>query len=160
MLMLKKNRILDYDAVLQKALRQVVRDILMDVVHQDLPEPHHFYITFVTDHPWVKMPEYLLKEYPTEMTIVLQYDFWDLEVEHDRFSVTLLFDDISERITVPFIALINFVDPSVKFGLQFEPIYETSEEARTPNETESGDGPKKKDTARTNVVSLDDFRKK
>jgi hypothetical protein len=125
-------RAIDYDAIVQKALRQVVREILTDTMEHGLVGNHHYYVTFATNHPWVVVPEYLREEFPDEMVIVLQHEFWDLEVTKDNFSVTLYFDDISERITVPFVSIINFVDPSVKFGLQFLPDYDepTDKEAR------------------------------
>ncbi|MDR2782031.1 MAG: ClpXP protease specificity-enhancing factor SspB, partial [Holosporaceae bacterium] len=124
---MSKNRVIDYESRIQKALREVVRDILIDVANNGLQEPHHFYITFDTNHPWVKIPDYLKEEYPSEMVIVLQYDFSDLTVSDDVFSILLEFDDVDENITIPFMSLINFVDPSVKFGLQFAPDYDIHE---------------------------------
>jgi hypothetical protein len=155
-----KSRVIDYEARIQKALREVVRDLLIDVANNGLQEPHHFYITFDTNHPWVKIPDYLREEYPSEMVIVLQYDFSDLSVSDDVFSVLLEFDDVDEKITVPFMSLINFVDPSVKFGLQFVPDYDMH-----GNRKEREDSQKKKNIEKgasqaTNVISLDDFRKK
>lgn len=155
-----KNRSLDYDAYIQKALRQVVHDILADVAAHGLPGDHHFYITFATNHPWVEIPPHLKEDYPDEMVIVLQHEFWDLEVKHDSFSVTLCFDDIDERITIPFMALLNFVDPSVKFGLQFCPTFETTSEP-PPAEQPSAELPQvPRAQSGANVVSLDDFRNK
>lgn len=155
-----RSRAIDYDAYLQKALRQVVRDVLTDVAAHGLPGDHHFYITFATNHPWVVLPPHLKEEYPDEMVIVLQHEFWDLEVKHDTFSVTLCFDDIDERITIPFMSLINFVDPSVKFGLQLCPMVSDSLEPSP----ETGPAPTRagspSTSGRSNVVSLDDFRNK
>ncbi|MDR1598206.1 MAG: ClpXP protease specificity-enhancing factor SspB [Holosporales bacterium] len=150
--MLKHNSI-DYDAMLQKALRQVVRDILIRTANYGLEGEHHYYITFATNHPWTELPEYLKEEYPNTMTIVLQYEYWDLEVTADAFAITLSFDDVHERIKVPFLALISFVDPSAKFGLKFGP---DSDECDMDKYSEESDGM----TSRTNVLSLDDFRKK
>ena len=84
-----------------------------------LPGDHHFYIGFRTTASGVVLPPQLLAKYPEEMTIVLQHQFWDLEVGDEAFSVTLSFSSRSERLTIPFAAITSFADPSVKFGLQF-----------------------------------------
>ncbi|MDR3285441.1 MAG: ClpXP protease specificity-enhancing factor SspB [Holosporales bacterium] len=147
-------RTIDYDVFVQKALRNIVHDILLDTMNYGLVGNHHYYITFATNHPWVEMPSYLVEMYPDEMVIVLQHEFWDLEVMNDRFSVTLYFDDASERITVPFAALVNFLDPSVKFGLQFVP------DNDEPNPKPSKTSFSKNAPPSENVISLDDFRKK
>lgn len=112
---------IDYEGLVQDCLREVVARTLYLISTTGLPGNHHLYLTFCTHYPGVDMPEYLLERYPEEITIVLQYEFWDLEVDHDAFSVTLTFDDVQERLTIPFGAVVNFVDPSVKFGLQFAP---------------------------------------
>lgn len=152
-----KNKTIDYEAMIQKALRQVTRDILIEVANNGLQGNHHFYITFATNHPWVEIPKHLKEEYPDEMVIVLQHEFWDLDVKNDAFSVTLCFDELNERITVPFMALINFVDPSIKFGLQFLPGYNEDDES---NPSKNSPSKKEKENLKTNVVSLDDFRNK
>lgn len=140
------NTSIDYDAILQKALRQVVREILIRTASYGLSGDHHYYITFATTHPWVELPDYIKEEYPDQITIVLQHEFWDLEVSADAFLVTLCFDEVNERVKVPFLSLISFIDPSVRFGLQFAQGMECEEEDTPP--------------AHTNVVSLDDFRKR
>lgn len=150
--------VFDYEAMIQRALRQVVRDVLAETAKNGLPSPHHFYITFATNHPWVEMPDYLRAEYPQEMVIVLQYEFKDLEVTNDRFSVTLCFDEADERISVPFMALISFIDPSMQFGLQFIPGYEQLPDDGIPPRDPVD--PKGARSNQANVVSLDDFRKK
>ncbi len=161
----------DYEQLVQESLRSVVRESLMQVARSGLPGNHHFYISFRTDYPGVDLPDYLLEQYPEEITIVLQYEFWDLEVEEDSFFVTLCFNDIHERLTVPLQAVVSFVDPSVKFGLQFSPtIHEKAVPQKLPVK------PKLKSKAKTkansqalqseesqngsNVVVLDAFRKK
>ena len=100
-------------------MRQVVRDALQVVATQGLPGKHHLYITFRTDHPGVALAGDLHARYPTEMTIVLQHEFWGLEVEDDRFSVLLKFGGAPHRLEIPFEAVSVFADPSVEFGLQF-----------------------------------------
>ena len=106
--------------MVERALRGVLREALGYVAEQGLPGEHHLYITFRTDHPEVDIPDRLRERYPSEMTIVLQYQFWGLEVSQDGFAVTLTFSDVPERLVVPFDAVIAFADPSVRFGLQFD----------------------------------------
>jgi len=112
---------LDYEQLVQESLRSVVRSALMEVAENGLPGDHHFFITFQTDYPGVDLPGYLLAQYPEEITIVLQYQFWDLEILQECFLVTLSFNDVYERLTIPFHSIITFADPSVKFGLEFKP---------------------------------------
>jgi len=111
---------LPYDRMTEAALRNVAREALAIVAKRGLPGDHHFYISFRTDHPLTVMPERLRQRYPEEMTIVLQHQFFGLDVGHESFSVTLSFDNKQERLTIPFTALAAFVDPSVQFGLKFE----------------------------------------
>ncbi|MFG1348486.1 SspB family protein [Xanthobacter autotrophicus] len=109
-----------YDLLAQEALRSVVRRVLLDVAKTGLPGEHHFYISFDTRAPGVRLSPRMLEKYPEEMTIVLQHQFWDLIVTDTTFEVGLSFGGIPERLLVPFSALKGFFDPSVKFGLQFE----------------------------------------
>jgi len=109
-----------YDALVDDALRSVVRRVLTQVAETGLPGSHHFYISFRSNDPGVELPEYLRAKYPDEMTIVLQHQYWDLIIREDDFEVTVSFNKQQERIKVPFAALSAFVDPSVRFGLQFD----------------------------------------
>ena len=111
-----------YDVLARDALRGVLRRVLTDAAAHGLPGEHHFFITFLSRAEGVKLSPRLLAQYPEEMTIILQHQFWDLEVSEDRFEVGLSFGGIPERLTVPFSAIKSFFDPSVQFGLQFEPI--------------------------------------
>ena len=111
---------LHYDVMVENALRGVVRQALAQVAEHGLPGEHHFYVTFRTDHPGVVMPDSLKERYPREMTIVLQHQFWDLQVGDDAFQVTLTFNNVSEQLSIPFEAIAAFADPSVRFGLQFD----------------------------------------
>jgi len=115
------REVLRYDLMLQRALRGVLREALLEVAERGLPGDHHLYITFRTQAPGVEIADFLRARYPDEMTIVLQHEFWGLEADADRFAVTLSFSSRHERLVVPFPAVIAFADPSVKFGLQFEP---------------------------------------
>lgn len=109
-----------YDVLARDALRGVLRKVLTDAAAQGLPGEHHFFITFVSKAEGVKLSPRLLAQYPEEMTIILQHQFWDLTVLEDRFEVGLSFGGIPERLVVPFSAIKSFLDPSVKFGLQFD----------------------------------------
>jgi uncharacterized protein len=110
-----------YDVLARDALRGVLRRVLSDAAAHGLPGEHHFFITFVSSAEGVKLSPRLLAQYPEEMTIILQHQFWDLVVTEDRFEVGLSFGGIPERLVVPFSAIKSFFDPSVQFALQFEP---------------------------------------
>ena len=114
-----------YDLLTQQALRAVVRRVLGDVAKTgSLPGEHHFYVTFDTRAPGVKMSTRLRAQYPEEMTVVLQHQFWDLTVTDSYFEVALSFNGISEKLHVPLETVKGFFDPSVQFGLQFETVTE------------------------------------
>jgi hypothetical protein len=155
-----------YDHLMQDALRSVVRAALQEAANpRGLPGKHHFYITFRTHAPGVTIPDQLSARYPDEMTIVLEHQFWDLEVYSDRFRVILKFSGQPQPITIPLAAITRFFDPSVKFGLQFEQPH--ADEARMVSGDSPGapaasqqppqDPPVASDNS---VVSLDAFRKK
>jgi len=114
------ERDLRYDQMVEDALRGVVARALAHAAAHGLPGDHHFYITFRTAHPDVRISANLRQRYPGEMTVVLQHQYWDLEVEPEFFAVTLSFSDVPERLIVPFSAVAAFADPSVRFGLQFD----------------------------------------
>jgi hypothetical protein len=109
-----------YDILAQDALRGVVRKVLSEVARTGLPGEHHFFISFATQAPGVRISSRLLAQYPEEMTIVLQHQYWDLTVTEQAFEVGLSFNQVAERLLVPFSAIKGFVDPSVQFGLQFD----------------------------------------
>lgn len=112
--------ILRYDLMVQDALKGVVRKILTEAGRDGLPGEHHFYVTFRTGAPGVRLSQRLRDKHPEEMTIVLQHQFWDLNVSEHAFEVGLSFSGVPERLLVPFDALTTFFDPSVQFGLKFE----------------------------------------
>lgn len=134
-----------YDILTQEALRGVVRTVLSDAAAKGLPGDHHFYVTFDTHAEGVRISPRLLAQYPEEMTIVLQHQFWDLTVTDDTFEVGLSFNGIPERLVVPIAAIKAFFDPTVQFGLQFavaEPHEETAADESTPlSPTKSEDRP-------------------
>ena len=120
-----------YDLLTQHALRGVVRSVLTDTAKKGLPGDHHFYISFDTRAEGVRLSDRLRAQYPDEMTIILQHQFWDLKVNEEGFEVGLSFGGVPERLSVPFEAINGFFDPSVQFGLQFEEVTE-GEERPTP----------------------------
>jgi uncharacterized protein len=178
-----------YDILAQDALRGVIRKVISEVTRTGLPGNHHFFITFVTGAPGVRISSRLREKYPEQMTIVLQHQYWDLEVSETGFEVTLSFSDISEKLVIPFAAIRGFYDPSVNFELEFD-VRSGAVEAETaadekPAEPASHDimkapvkprlakpktekpaakkaGPESADGSKpsADVVSLDAFRKK
>ena len=167
--------LIPYDEIVQEALRDVVGRVLSEVegAGGHLPGGHHFYITFQTRMPGVTIPKHLSDRFPDEMTIVLQHQFWGLEVGDNAFSVTLSFANQLERLTVPFASVTGFADPAVKFGLQFEgrdggaarvpSVPAASKAASAGRETGSSGNaapPAPKQPGSADVVTLDSFRKK
>jgi hypothetical protein len=154
-----------YDVLAQEALRGLVRKVLAEVVQTGLPGEHHFFITFDTRHPGVRISSRVKAKYPSEMTVVLQHQFWDLAVTDSTFEVGLSFQGVPERLLVPFRAITAFVDPHVGFGLKFDPPPEIAIAAIPADEAVAapvGDPPAAEPApAETGaVVSLDAFRKK
>ena len=122
-----------YDLLTQQALRGVVHSVLTDTAKKGLPGDHHFYISFDTHAEGVRMSDRLRAQYPDEMTIILQHQFWDLKVGEEEFEVGLSFGGVPEKLTVPFEAINGFFDPSVQFGLQFEEVIEGEERPAPAN---------------------------
>lgn len=170
---------INYSKLIDSAMRGLVQDLLRQVAKTGLPSDHHFYITFRTDMPGVSISKALKSRYPEKMTIVMQYQFWDFVVEEDQFSVSLSFSGVPEKLTIPYYALTEFVDPSVKFVLQFQAELPESiaqslpavrEEAELPmryedvaiasgedvSTIESGE----EENTAAEIISLDAFRKK
>ena len=162
-----------YDVLARDALRGVLRRVLSDAAQHGLPGEHHFFITFLSKADDVKLSPRLLAQYPEEMTIILQHQFWDLVVTEDRFEVGLSFGGVPERLVVPFASIKSFFDPSVQFGLQFEPQEMAGEmpasanlavppasglPVATPPAENGGEPPRGNEGA--TVVRIDRFRKK
>ena len=156
--------LLRYDKMIESAMRGVVRQAISEAAKHGLPGAHHFYISFRTDHPGTTVPDYLKSRYPQEMTIVLQYQFWGLDVEEESFSVTLSFNNVHERLTVPFQAVTVFADPAAKFTLPFQaaPVAPGQPAlAETPKPDPQAPPPAEEPAAEgAKVVALDAFRKK
>jgi hypothetical protein len=163
-----------YDVLVHDALRGVLRRVLTDAAAHGLPGEHHFFITFLSKAEGVKLSPRLLAQYPEEMTIILQHQFWDLVVSEDRFEVGLSFGGVPERLVVPFNAIKSFYDPSVPFNVTFEP---SEAMAEAPAKSlpaapaavavpapavvdETPEDPPKQPGEGAEVVRLDRFRKK
>lgn len=162
-----------YDVLARDALRGVLRKVLIDAAEHGLPGEHHFFITFISRADGVKLSPRLLAQYPEEMTVILQHQFWDLTVTEDRFEVGLSFNGIPERLVVPFSSIKSFYDPSVQFGLSFEteaaeapaaaspPVAAAAPSiAPPPADTETPVESEPKSGEGAEVVRLDRFRKK
>jgi hypothetical protein len=165
-----------YDLLAQDALRGLVRKVLTDTAKSGLPGEHHFSISFHTNAEGVKLSPRLREQFPQEMTVILQYQFWDLKVTDQAFEVGLSFGGVPEKITVPFAAIKSFFDPSVQFGLQFEtveteaevPAEKTPAAVAAPAEVKPVEAPAEpakpevavSDRPSGEVVRLDRFRKK
>jgi len=172
-----------YDLLAQEALRGLVKKVLADAAKYGLPGEHHFFVTFETDYPGVKIPNRLREKFPETMTIALQHQFRDLQAHDKEFEVGLSFGGVPERLRIPYGAIREFVDPSVKFGLQFETLDTTTEDgvaapAANAEKAESGEQPislvpterssapdanspsSGSESGSAEVVSLDKFRKK
>ncbi|SFD68320.1 hypothetical protein SAMN04488523_10262 [Sulfitobacter brevis] len=158
------SRSIDYGNLMHEAMRGLIRKVLLDIADRGLPGSHHFFITFDTSHPDAELADWLSDRYPSEMTVVMQHWYDNLEVTDDGFKITLNFGDAPEPLYIPYDAIRTFVDPSVEFGLRFE-----------QQETDEAEGGKDSDTlpqideselevaeapARdAEIVSLDSFRK-
>lgn len=182
---------IDYNKVIDQAMRSIVKKCLKYVLNRGskLPGNHHFYITFNIDHPDVEISDTLAKMHSEQMTIVMQHQFWDLEVTDKDFSITLSFNNVKEKLVVPYDALISFADPSARFGLQFhddedlilpeddeeiddellESLLELEdadnglfleEEPKKKGAKTAKKGKKSKDDEDDKVISIDSFRKK
>ena len=150
---------INYPNLIDQAMRSVVRETLKRVQSSGLPGNHHFYISFLTGFPGVKMSEQLKSRYPKEITIVMQHQYWDFKVEENMFSVTLSFGGVPEKLTVPYAALTAFADPSIKFGLQFQHTEDFDDIDEAAIEiTEIISEPAEDGAAE--IISLDSFRKK
>ncbi|KXF76848.1 hypothetical protein ATN84_12605 [Paramesorhizobium deserti] len=124
-----------YDILAQEALRGVIRKVLSEVAKAGLPGNHHFFITFLTEAPGVRISSRLKEKYPEQMTIVLQHQFWDLQVTEQIFEVGLSFGDVPERLIIPFSAIRGFYDPSVNFELEFDV---STQEPAGANDSDAG----------------------
>ena len=155
--------------MVEDALRSVVRSALETAAVHGLPGDHHFYITFRTGQAGVRIPGHLKARHPDEMTIVLQHQFWGLELDDEAFEVTLSFGGVSERLHIPLADITGFADPSAKFGLQFQVVGDEDAEDGFADEDDepaagepsaAAESPAEDGAGVGKVVALDAFRKK
>jgi len=158
---------IDYAALMRDALRGVVRQALALAAAEGLPGDHHFYLTFGTAEEGVLLPARLLKQFPEEITIVVQHQYWHLAVDDAGFAVTLRFGGAPERLVVPWPALRAFADPSVGFGLRLQPVGDGEDEATPVVQESAAGGPAPDARAETaapaelsNVVDFGAFRRR
>ena len=177
---------LNYREMVEGALRGVVRQALVQVAEHGLRGNHHLYVSLDTNHPDVVLSDFLRAKYADDMTIVLQHQYWDLKVGDTAFEVSLSFNNVPEALTIPYAAMTGFADPSVQFGLQFQPEAESAnagdaqtgvaaaaaelaergtqqdDEAAAPKQIEAPpeEADAGKEAAPDKVVALDTFRKK
>jgi hypothetical protein len=149
------TRSIDYGNLMHRAMRGLIQQVLTDIADHGLPGAHHFFITLDTTHPGVAIADWLRARYPTEMTIVIQHWYENLEVDDDGFSITLNFGNQPEPLRIPYDAILTFVDPSVEFGLRFE----THERDDDDDEGDEGTPDTPAPAREAEVVSLDKFRK-
>lgn len=155
--------VLRYDRMVETALRGVVRDALLLVQREGLPGGHHFYITFRTQFPGAEVPAHMVALHPEEITIVIQHQFWDLNVSDTGFEITLSFNQTPETCRVPFAAITGFADPYAKFGLQFQAedeLDDDEDEDSVEDDEAAPDDTDKPEPTTGQVIALDSFRKK
>ncbi|MEO9970217.1 MAG: ClpXP protease specificity-enhancing factor SspB [Hyphomonadaceae bacterium] len=157
-----------YESLTQGAMRGVIRDVLKQTAQLGAPiDDHHFFITFSTKAPGVKIADHLVERFATDMTIVIQHQYWDLEVHDSHFEIILKFSGVPQHLHIPFSAITRFVDPSVNFGLSFEVsadgkpdrVIAPAEEANIAGKEAEADEAASANSADT-VVNLDAFRRK
>ena len=155
-----------YEALTQAAMRGVVREAMRQAAKGSAPPgDHHFYVTFRTKAPGVKIPDHLIEQFPDEMTIVIQHQYWDLEVHDGHFEIVLKFNRVPQHLSIPYVAMTRFVDPAVNFGVSFEKAAagedaNVVDPAPEQSETVSENGEEASEESGDTVVSLDAFRRK
>lgn len=174
----RPDSLLPYEKWIEQALRHVVAQAIEHVAVEGLPGGHHFYITFRTDHPGVEIPSRIRSQYPNEMTIVLQHQFWDLgfDRETQAIQVGLSFGGVPSKLVIPLDAVVEFADPHIRYGLRFQAAETASSDPESRNAAPQGTGSKNaepeaasesaaptaeaKDAEPGQVVSLDAFRRR
>ena len=144
---------INYSQILKKNMLNVFRDVLKNIEINGLQEGHHIYIAFQTDSKKVVIPDWLKAKHPKEMTIIIQYEYWNFKVKNDSFNIGLSFNDIKVDITVPFDAVISFADPYANFGLKLNLPEKSNEWKKNKKKTATI-------KAKNNIVDFNKFRKK
>ena len=145
---------IDYQKILNQNMISVLKDILKKISKEGLSNNNHLYVTFITNHKKVEIPEWLKKKYPQEMTIVIQYEFYDLEVFKDYFSIVLSFNNLKTKLKIGFDSINSFADPSANFGLQLKKLINKNKE-KEDNKNKNKDKLEKKN----NVINFSKYKK-
>ncbi len=145
---------IDYQKILNQNMISVLKDILKKISKEGLSNNNHLYVTFITNHKKVKIPEWLKKKYPQEMTIVIQYEFYDLEVFKDYFSIVLSFNNLKTKLKIGFDSINSFADPSANFGLQLQTLINKNKE-KEDNKNKNNDKLENKN----NVINFSKYKK-
>lgn len=143
---------IDYQKILNQNMISVLKDILKKISKEGLSNNNHLYVTFITNHKKVEIPEWLKKKYPQEMTIVIQYEFYDLEVFKDYFSIVLSFNNLKTKLKIGFDSINSFADPSANFGLQLKKLInknKAKEDSKNNNKLEN----------KNNVINFSKYKK-
>ena len=143
---------IDYQKILNQNMISVLKDILKKISKEGLSNNNHLYVTFITNHKKVEIPEWLKKKYPQEMTIVIQYEFYDLEVFKDYFSIVLSFNNLKTKLKIGFDSINSFADPSANFGLQLQTLINKNkekEDSKNKNKLEN----------KNNVINFSKYKK-
>lgn len=151
---------LDYHRMVQHALRGVMREALEVAAEEGLPGDHHFYVSFRSQAPGVVVPSFLRDRYPEEVTVVIQHQYWELDIDDDGFGVTLAFDASRQRVAVPWEAVTAFIDPVAEFALRFQTVEEARAQAERAGDEQEGDAAPGSPDATADVVNIRQFRKK
>lgn len=154
---------INYPKLIDQAMQHLVKEALSTNSHNQFPGNHHFFISFLTHHPKVRISKNLKKRYPQEMTIVLQHQFENLEIHQEFFSVSLSFSGVKEKLIIPYDALTAFADPSAKFGLQFKHLLDEEDlisQSQENSDFEESSIESDKQSEDSNVVNFESFRNK
>jgi len=145
---------INYSKILKKNMINVLKDVLTNIKKNGLQEGHHLYITFKTNDKKVIIPQWLSDKFPIEMTIVIQYEYWNYDIANDHFKITLSFNDIKTGLIIPFTSVISFADPYANFGLKLIQHKVTDNKNKTKQKLKT-----KEYLKRNNIIDLNKFRK-
>ena len=145
---------INYSKILKKNMINVLKDVLTNIKKNGLQKGHHLYITFKTNDKKVIIPQWLSDKFPIEMTIVIQYEYWNYDIANDHFKITLSFNDIKTDLSIPFSSVISFADPYANFGLKLIQHKVTDNKNKTKQKLKT-----KEYLKRNNIIDLNKFRK-
>ena len=144
---------IDYEQILKDNMINILKDVLKIIDKEGLKHGHHLFITFKTNFPNIKLPKWLKDKYPNEMTIVIQYEYWNFKIRKDDFKINLSFDGVKINLCIPYNSVISFADPYANFGLKLNSIKQSKEGKKYKKE-------EKITETKNNIINLNKFRKK